>query len=156
MNVHLGKRKGITEKDAGTKESEEKRDTTKTNEQKEFIKHTLSTTVLFQKLDNDQINAIASAMWKQSYAAEHLLVSKGEMGRSLFLIANGTVAKFNQAGEIQTINAGQTIGELGLMYSYSHDCTYKVLFCDLHFCLFVYIQTNFIVFVCLYIDTNRV
>ncbi len=84
------------------------------------VRELLIQTELFSSLGEDELDAVARVMEKQTLAEGAYLFDKGSMGHRLYIVASGTIRICSQSdsGRELTITAfgrGQCIGELSLL-----------------------------------------
>ena len=85
-----------------------------------FIKDALGDSVVFHELDDDTKDAVERAMTELRVRAGARLIEEGEIGRELFLVADGTfVVTIDKQGSTVTMNEkkrGDVFGEISLMF----------------------------------------
>ena len=135
LNVQFAKRKGITERTnqqaSKKKLKNETRDTIKTSKESQFIVNQLKNSVLFTKLDKQQIEQIAGAMWKKQYESKSTIVEQGKIDSNLYILQKGECSKYeiddetNKKVHVKTYNTNLVIGEVGLMHNSPNQATFK-------------------------------
>jgi CRP-like cAMP-binding protein/2-polyprenyl-6-methoxyphenol hydroxylase-like FAD-dependent oxidoreductase len=73
----------------------------------------------FENLSNDELNQLASVMLLSKHADGHVFIREGEVGDTIFLVIEGTIAVTLLVADreqiIQTLNAGDFFGLLALI-----------------------------------------
>jgi CRP/FNR family transcriptional regulator, cyclic AMP receptor protein len=80
----------------------------------------LARTALFENLDDDARNSLASVAITRSYKKGHLICHQGDLGEALFIIVEGHVKVFVTSEEgdemvLVTLGPSEVFGELSLM-----------------------------------------
>ncbi|MDQ4028925.1 MAG: Crp/Fnr family transcriptional regulator [Actinomycetota bacterium] len=80
----------------------------------------LARTALFENLDDDARNSLASVAINRSYKKGHLICHQGDLGEALFIIVEGHVKVFVTSEEgdemvLVTLGPSEVFGELSLM-----------------------------------------
>jgi CRP-like cAMP-binding protein len=98
----------------------------------ETILRRLRNVHIFSKLDDDELIQVAHLCKVWRVSAEHIIFNEGDEGNQLFVIHEGSVrvslttrtadGKFSR-GTINTLHAGQSFGELVLLYSANRTAT---------------------------------
>ena len=94
------------------------------------IPELLRTFDLLQKLDENQIEQLATSAKMQYYSADETLVKEGQSGDSMYLITRGTIdvsikGNLNQDIHVQQKSAGDFFGEMSLLTGEPRSATIK-------------------------------
>jgi cAMP-dependent protein kinase regulator len=86
--------------------------------------------ILFQHLDNNQLNIITDAMFPVKHEDGDVIIKQGDDGDNFYLVDAGSVEVF-VAGKgdepVKSYNAGDGFGELALMYNAPRAATCKAV-----------------------------
>ena len=93
----------------------------KSAETKDQIKRLIEKSILFNNLNNDDINIVIDAMAEVTTIAGQDVIVEGEQGDTLFIIESGEFDCFKvikgSSTYLKTYKAGDFFGELALMYN---------------------------------------
>jgi len=93
----------------------------KTDEQKERLNQTLQQSFMFSTLESQELNTVILAMKEASFPSGEKVITEGEDGDYLFVIAKGSLDCIkNINGEdkvVKTCVPGDVFGELALLYN---------------------------------------
>jgi len=95
----------------------------KTEEQKKRILNRISNSIIFNSLEEKEINTVIDAMKEKCYKVDEYVIKQGESGDCLFLIDSGTLDCFKvfkkEEGQkfLKTYSPGESFGELALLYN---------------------------------------
>jgi len=102
----------------------------KSNEEKAQIMEMCKNSILFQHLDNNQLNIITDAMFPVKHEDGDVIIKQGDDGDNFYLVDDGSVEVF-VAGKgdepVKAYNAGDGFGELALMYNAPRAATCKAV-----------------------------
>jgi len=102
----------------------------KTAEEKAQIVQMCKNSILFQHLDNNQLNVITDAMFPVKHEDGDIIIKQGDSGDNFYLVDNGSVEVF-VAGKgddpVKSYNPGDGFGELALMYNAPRAATCKAV-----------------------------
>jgi len=102
----------------------------KSAEEKAQIIQMCKNSILFQHLDNNQLNIITDAMFPVKHEDGDVIIKQGDDGDNFYLVDGGSVEVF-VAGKgdepVKSYNAGDGFGELALMYNAPRAATCKAV-----------------------------
>jgi cAMP-dependent protein kinase regulator len=102
----------------------------KSGEEKAQIIQMCKNSILFQHLDNNQLNIITDAMFPVKHEDGDVIIKQGDDGDNFYLVDAGSVEVF-VAGKgdepVRSYNAGDGFGELALMYNAPRAATCKAV-----------------------------
>jgi len=102
----------------------------KSGEEKAQIIQMCKNSILFQHLDNNQLNIITDAMFPVKHEDGDVIIKQGDDGDNFYLVDAGSVEVF-VAGKgdepVKSYNAGDGFGELALMYNAPRAATCKAV-----------------------------
>jgi len=102
----------------------------KSSEEKTQIIQMCKNSILFQHLDNNQLNIITDAMFPVKHEDGDVIIKQGDDGDNFYLVDAGSVEVF-VAGKgdepVKSYNAGDGFGELALMYNAPRAATCKAV-----------------------------
>jgi len=105
---------------------EEKRDTTKTQDEIRFLEDCCSSKMLFTGMDQDQRRAIIDQMYKVEVAECTEIIVQGDKEANLFyVIQEGSFDVFVNETKVAHCYKGQAFGDLALMYDAPRAATVK-------------------------------
>ncbi len=82
---------------------------------------------LFSGQSGETIQAIASALVEQQYAAEDLFFHEGDPGDSLYIVSSGQVAIIKQKVKIAELSRGSFFGEMSLLTGEHRSATVQAM-----------------------------
>jgi CRP/FNR family transcriptional regulator, cyclic AMP receptor protein len=82
-----------------------------TNQKRDFLQRV----ALFQDVDNDGLDAIASQSRELEFSAGHLIIREGEMGTGFFLVVRGRAHVVHGSKCLALCGPGDYFGELSLL-----------------------------------------
>jgi len=88
----------------------------KTEEQRARIAKAVEGNLLFTGLDEQQLADVYLAMEEKKFAAGGTVMTQGEDGDYFYVVDSGTVKVIVSGTEVATLGAGDSFGELALMY----------------------------------------
>lgn len=95
----------------------------KTDEELSTIQEILRRCVLFEHLEEDQLNAVKDAMFPVTKDEEEIIIQQGEDGDNFYIIEKGAVEVYittdhdQQHSLVASYNDGDFFGELAIMYN---------------------------------------
>lgn len=113
----------------------------KTNEQISRIKARIVHSFLFSSLDLKDLEVVISAMEEKKYAPNENIIKQGESGDVLYFVEEGSLEcykQFNKKEEpkmVKKYGAGESFGELALLYNAPRAATVKSITESILWCL---------------------
>lgn len=98
---------------------------TKTDEQKDRLKGTLTQSFMFSNLDPNDLNIVIGAMKEVSVVADEAVIKQGDPGDFLFVIESGVYDCIKDDVVVKTCQSGDVFGELALLYNCPRAATVK-------------------------------
>merc|ERR1719320_1195718 len=95
---------------------EEKRDTTKSEEDIKFIDDCCKSEMLFNGLDEDQRRAIIDQMYIMDAKKGTSVINQGDKGNEFYVIKEGSFEIFVKKTKVAHFKKGQVFGELALIF----------------------------------------
>jgi len=92
----------------------------KTDEQREFLKESLTKNDIFSGLKEDQIYTMIKGFYQKTIQSEDKVITQGEMGDHFYVVESGKYeARLSQAGDktVATYGPTSSFGELALLYN---------------------------------------
>jgi cAMP-dependent protein kinase regulator len=104
----------------------------KTSEAKHRIQKALEKSYLFTSLEKDQIRTVIDAVEEQRHKAGQVIIQQGDSGQMFYLLEAGSCEVWLQKRPgtnpemVKTYSAGDSFGELALLYDAPRAATVKV------------------------------
>jgi cAMP-dependent protein kinase regulator len=95
----------------------------KTNEQKERMMKTITKSILFQSLEDQELHTVIDAFEEVNFGEKQFVITQGEQGEVLYLIETGQLScfkKFSPNEEPKFLKhyyPGEYFGELALLHN---------------------------------------
>lgn len=98
---------------------------TKTDEQKDRLKATLTNSFMFANLEPNDLNIVIGAMKEVQVAVDSCVINQGEQGDFLFVIESGKFDCIKDDVVVKTCQTNDVFGELALLYNCPRAATVK-------------------------------
>jgi cAMP-dependent protein kinase regulator len=98
---------------------------TKSDEQKDRLKSTLTASFMFANLEANDLNIVIGAMKEVSVGVDENVINQGDSGDFLFVIESGKFDCIKDDKVVKTCQSGDVFGELALLYNCPRAATVK-------------------------------
>lgn len=98
---------------------------TKTDEQKDRLKATLTNSFMFANLEPNDLNIVIGAMKEVQVVVDSCVINQGEQGDFLFVIESGKFDCIKDDVVVKTCQTNDVFGELALLYNCPRAATVK-------------------------------
>jgi TPR repeat protein len=116
-------------------------DIPKNKEEITFLRNALRGQSLFQDLDKEQIDQFVGCMAHEKFANGDVLITQGDLGDKLFVLRSGSCNCTIGGKSVKLYEAGQSFGELALLYDCPRAASVTVGLCPSWLCVQLFVCT---------------